>query len=290
MRILLIGANGQLAHDLSQVLLNDEVSGLTHAELDICDRDRLFETVNQLHPDCLINTAAFHRVDDCEDLPAKAFEVNAVAVRQVVEAANRVSAVLVHFSTDYVFDGAQRVPYVESDQPNPLSIYGISKFAGEMVVRRYCQRYFLVRTCGLYGQAGSSGKGGNFVETMLRLASAGRPIRVVNDQVLTPTSTRDLATKLDELIHTDRYGLYHMTNTGECTWYEFAKEIFRLAGLKPDLQPTTSTEFGAKAVRPSYSVLDNVALRAAGFADFRPWREALANYMRERLTRSRQQA
>ena len=137
MRILLIGANGQLAHDLSQVLLNDEVIGLTHVELDICDRDRLFETVNQLRPDCLINTAAFHRVDDCEDQPAKAFEVNAVAVRHVVEVANRIGAVPVHFGTDYVFDATQRRPCTETDVADPFSVYGISKLAGEMIVSTY---------------------------------------------------------------------------------------------------------------------------------------------------------
>ena len=290
MRILLFGANGQLAHDLKAALAEDEIIGLTHAEVDICDVRAIEAQATQYQPDCLLNTAAFHRVDDCEDQVEKSFAVNAAGVHNLVRAANQSGAVVVHFSTDYVFDGAQRKPYRETDSPNPQSIYGMSKLAGELIVRRYAEKYFLIRTSGLYGRAGSSGKGGNFVETMLRLARAGRPVRVVNDQFLTPTSTRDLATKLDELIHTDRYGLYHMTNTGECTWYEFAKEIFRLAGLKPDLQPTTSTEFGAKAVRPSYSVLDNVALRAAGFADFRPWGEALADYMRERLTRSRQQA
>ena len=186
---------------------------------------------------------------------------------------------LVHFSTDYVFDDPQRKPFVETDTSSPQSIYALSKLAGELIVRRYAQKYFLIRTCGLYGRTGSGGKGGNFVKTMLRLARAGKPIRVVSDQVLTPTSTKDLAEKLAPLLHTNKYGLYHMTNTGECSWCDFAAEIFRLAGLTPDLQPTTSAAFGAKARRPAYSVLDNLAYRNAGFADFRPWQEALADYL-----------
>jgi dTDP-4-dehydrorhamnose reductase len=231
-----------------------------------------------------VNTAAFHRVDDCEEQVAQSFAVNAVGVHNLVRAANQVGAVLVHFSTDYVFDGSQRRPYAETDHPHPQSIYALSKLAGELMVRRYADKYFLIRTCGLYGHAGSSGKGGNFVETMVRLAKAEKPIRVVNDQVLTPTSTKDLAEKLVPLIHTDRYGLYHMTNTGECSWYEFAREVFRLAGLKPNLEPTTTAAFGAPARRPAYSVLDNLAYRAAGFADFRPWQEALSDYIRSRAS------
>jgi dTDP-4-dehydrorhamnose reductase len=267
---------------LKPVLHEDEVVGVTHNDLDICDLSALETAAARIRPDCIINTAAFHRVDDCEDQVEKSFAVNAVGVHHLVQAANRARATVVHFSTDYVFEGAKRSPYLESDAPNPQSIYAISKWVGELIVRRYAEKYFLIRTCGLYGRAGSSGKGGNFVETMLRLAREGKPVRVVNDQVLTPTSTKDLAEKLVPLIHTDQYGLYHMTNTGECSWYEFAQEIFRLAGLNPDLQPTTSTAFGARARRPAYSVLNNRAYREAGFPDFRPWREALAEYIHYR--------
>jgi len=263
-------------------LVPGEIIGLTHADVDICDAPAIRTAVQTHQPDCLINTAAFHRVDDCEDQVEKSFAVNAVGVHNLVRAANQVGAVLVHFSTDYVFEGAKRKPYVETDAPNPQSVYAMSKLAGELIVRRYARKYFLIRTCGLYGHAGSSGKGGNFIETMLRLAREGKPIRVVDDQVLTPTSTKDLADKLAPLIHTDKYGLYHMTNTGECSWYEFAQEILRLSGLTPDLQPTTTEAFGAKAHRPRYSVLDNGTLRAAGFPDLRPWQEALADYLAHR--------
>ena len=282
MRVLLIGANGQLAQDVRRSLARDEVVAVTHQQLEICDAAAVQASIDRVCPHCIVNTAAFHRVDDCEDQAEKAFAVNAAGVCNLARVAQRIGAVLVHFSTDYVVDGTKGSPYVETDQPGPLSIYAMSKLAGEWAVQRYCQKYFLVRTCGLYGEVGSGSKGGNFVETMLRLSSQGQRIRVVNDQVLTPTSTRDLAEKLVPLIHTEQYGLYHMTNTGECSWYEFAQEIFRQARLSPDLAATTTEAFGARAGRPAYSVLDNYAFRKAGFSDFRSWQEALAEYLSER--------
>ncbi len=286
MRTLLIGAGGQLAEDLRKVLVQDEVVAVTHAELEICDAAAVQAVVDRLRPDSIINTAAFHRVDDCEDQAERAFAVNAGGVANLARAAQRIGAVLVHFSTNYVFDGAKRSPYVETDPPAPLSVYGMSKLAGERAVEQYCEKYFLVRTCGLYGVAGRSTRMGNFVERMLRLADERKPIRVVNDQIVNPTSTRDLAEKLVRLMPAKHFGLYHMTNTGECSWYDFARGIFRQAGLSPDLSPASSQAFGAKARRPAYSVLDNYALRAAGFADFRPWQEALAEYLRERQKRA----
>jgi len=284
-RILLTGGNGQLAQDLPRVLVDDEVVARAHAELDICNREELLAAVCQLHPSCVINTAAFNRVDECEDRPEEAFRVNAIGTYNVVLAAKQVGALVVHFSTDYVFDGSKRAPYVETDVPNPLSIYGLSKLVGEIIVRQYGEKYFLIRTCGLYGHTGSRSKGGNFVETMLRLAAQGKTIRVVQDQIVTPTSTQDVAVKVAELIRTDHYGLYHMTNSGECSWYEFAREIFQLAGLAVNLEPTSTAAYSARARRPAYSVLDNQALRRAGFADLRPWPEALADYLRARAER-----
>jgi dTDP-4-dehydrorhamnose reductase len=283
-RILILGAGGQLASELERVLTEDEVLSLSHAEADICDTEAVARHVRSFHPDCIVNTAAYHRVDDCEDEVASSFKVNAVALKGLCSLANSAGATLVHFSTDYVFDGAQRRPYRETDPPNPISIYGMSKLSGEQIVRRYGERYFLIRTCGLYARDGSRSKGGNFVETMLRLAAEGRTIRVVNDQVATPTSAKDLLKSLLPLLHTDRYGLYHMTNNGSCSWFEFAKEIFRLANLPANVQPVSSTEFRAKARRPPYSVLDNLALREAGFPELPPWQEALAEYLRERIT------
>jgi dTDP-4-dehydrorhamnose reductase len=283
MKILLIGASGQLAQDiqlaLSESRNNDELVPLTHAQLDIRDGERVRELVRQARPECVINTAAFHRVDLCEDEPENAFAVNEAGVRNVAEAAKEAGALLVQFSTDYVFDGTKRTPYVESDRPNPQSVYAKSRLAGEKAVQETGGEYLLIRTCGLYGVAGSNSKSGNFVETMLKLGAQKKPLRVVSDQVCTPTSTRELARRLLPLIHSKARGLFHMTNTGECSWYEFAREIFRLSKIEAELSPCTTAEFAAKATRPAYSVLDNRALRAAGFEDFRPWQEALTEYL-----------
>ncbi len=282
MRVLIFGAGGQIATELARSLEGDQVLALAHAQADIADADAVERHARMFRPELVVNCAAYHRVDECEDEVGRSFGVNAVAVRNLVRTANGLGAVLVHFSTDYVFDGALRRPYRETDPPNPLSIYGMSKFAGEQIVRRYAQRYFLIRTGGLYAPAGSRSKGGNFVETMLRLARDGRPIRVVNDQVATPTSASDLVQDLVPLLRSGRFGLYHMTNTGSCSWYEFAKEIFRLARVPADVRPVSSAEFRAKAHRPPYSVLDNYALRQAGLTDLPPWEHALAAYLRER--------
>lgn len=282
MATLLIGARGQLGTELRQAFADDDLVALAHADLELTDRAKVWEALDTYRPGLILNTAAYHRVDECEDEPERAFGVNALAVRNLAMAAKGIGAVLVHFSTDYVFDGRQSRPYQEGDPPGPLSVYATSKLAGEFFVRAVLDRFFLIRTCGLYGTAGSLGKGGNFVETMLRLAREGREIRVVGDQVLTPTSARDLAKKVRQLVQTERYGLYHITNSGECSWYRFASAIFELAGLKARLSETTSAAYGARAARPAYSVLDNANLRSLGLDDLRDWRDALADYLDER--------
>jgi dTDP-4-dehydrorhamnose reductase len=282
-KIMLIGAGGQLAQDILLRAERDEIVPLTHQELDIRDEPRVSELVARIKPSCIINTAAFHRVDVCEDEPENAFDVNEGGVRKVARAAERAKALLVQFSTDYVFDGAKRTPYFESDQPNPQSVYAQSRLAGERAVEQNCSNYIIARTCGLYGKAGMRTKAGagNFVETMLRLGREKKSLKVVEDQVCTPTSTKDLTQHILELIYSDARGLFHLTNTGECSWYSFAREIFRLAGVDADLRATSTQEYGAKAKRPAYSVLDNLAFRNAGFKDFRHWQEALADYLRE---------
>jgi len=282
MRIVVIGANGQLGTDLVKVLNNWDLVPLTHADLDICDFVRTRKVLTELKPDIVINTAAFNRVDDAEDQPEKAFWVNTYAVRNLAQVCADLDCTLMHISTDYVFGGEKRTPYTEDDPPNPLNVYGVSKLAGEYFARNICSKHFIVRTSGLYGVAGSSGKGGNFVETMVRLAREGKPIRVVTDQVLTPTYTKDLAQKIKELLTTEAYGLYHITNSGQCSWYEFASKIFELLGMKPDFGPTTSAEFGAKARRPAYSVLAHKRLKELGLDDLRPWPEALKAYLEEK--------
>lgn len=282
MRILLIGALGQLGTDLQKVLTGHEVIPVDKEEIDVCDRVQVDAMVDSLQPDLLLNCSAFNRVDEAEDTPEPCFAVNTFAVRNLALAAHRRNTALVHFSSDYVFDGPERQPHVESDLPSPKSVYGISKLAGEQMVQAICTRYFLIRTCGLYGHAGSRDKGTNFVEAMIRLAGQGNPVRVVDDQVCTPTSTLDLARAVAQLICTDSYGLYHLTSGGECTWYEFAQAIFETAGLHPEVQPVGSDQFRMKAKRPTYSVLDNRHFRDAGFTDMRHWRQALGEYIQGR--------
>jgi dTDP-4-dehydrorhamnose reductase len=282
MKITLLGANGQLGRDLQPALQPYGVTPLTRNEVDVTDSERTRGVLMDLHPNVILNTTAYHRVDDCESQPELAFKVNALAVLDLVRIANDLDAVLVHISTDYVFDGTARKPYTEESQPFPLSVYANSKLAGEFLTRGMSKKYFLVRSCGLYGVAGSHGKGGNFVETMIAKARRGESIRVVNDQVMTPTYTVDLAHQIAAILPTTHYGLYHMTNEGECTWYEFARAIFELSGIDADLSPTTSELYKSPAIRPRYSVLENARLKELGLNQMRHWRDALAAYLKEK--------
>ena len=286
MKHLVLGASGQLGHDLLEAFRErypaEEVVPATHQQIEISDENAVRKLLGDVRPDVVINTAAYSQVDACEDDPNLAFSLNAVAPLYLARASESIGATLVQFSSDYVFDGAKRVPYTEQDAAKPISLYGMSRLAGENIVQLYSSKALVIRTCGLYGVAGRHSKGGNFVETMLRLAGSGKPLSVVNDQVVTPTSTRELAQRLIPLILEKRYGLFHMTNAGSCTWFEFAQEIFRISGLDPKLSPVTSAEFGARARRPAFSVLENAALRNAGHQEFGPWQQALAQYISQR--------
>ena len=282
MKILLIGALGQLGTDFQKVLTAHEVTPVDKEEIDICSAGQVDAMADALRPEVFLNCAAFNRVDEAEDAPEAAFAVNAFAVRNLAMAARRHDAALVHFSSDYVFDGPRRTPYVETDCPCPRSMYGISKLTGEAMLQAIWPKHFLIRTCGLFGYTGSRDKGTNFVESMLKLGAQGGPIRVVNDQICTPTSTMDLACAVARLIQTEKYGLYHLTSAGACSWYEFAKAIFEEAGLRPELEPVTSDHYRLKAPRPRYSVLDNRRFRDEGFEDLRPWRAALHDYINGR--------
>ena len=283
-RVVVIGSKGQLGSDLVRELGDpDRVLPLSHRDLEICDHVRAREVLTRLRPDAVINTAAYHRVDDCEDHESKAFETNADAVLNLGRICNDLDAVLVHVSTDYVFggDGVRTSPYTENDPPSPVNVYGASKLAGENLLREECRRHLIVRTSGLYGLAGDR----NFVAIMLGLAARGRPIRVVNDQRLGPTFTAHLARKMVQLLASKARGTVHVTNQGECTWHEFARRLFDLAGLTVDLTPITSREFGAKAIRPAYSVLANEALTRAGLDPMPHWSQGLADYLAGKRSR-----
>jgi len=282
MRIAVIGADGQLGTDLVKTLAQDEVFALCYPEFDVTRADRMRSVLQEMRPAAVINTAAFHRVDDCEDDPESAFRVNSIAVRDLARLAGELGFVLVHYSTDYVFDGRKKAPYIESDPPNPLNAYAVSKLAGEFFVRALVERYFLIRTCGLFGEASSPGKGYNFVDRMIALAGAGKTLRVVDDQWVSPTSTAELAERTSALIRTDKYGLYHLTSEGQCTWFQFAQRTFSLLGRSPRLEPVDSKTFAAKARRPLYSVLENKRAKEIGLRDFSLWDEALRVYLEKR--------
>jgi dTDP-4-dehydrorhamnose reductase len=279
MRIALLGSNGQLGRDLLAQLSEHELFPLTRQEFDVTDHARARSVISDLKPDLVLNTTAYHRVDDCESQPELAYNVNVLAVLNLVRISNDLDAALVHFSTDYVFDGKSRTPYSEDSVALPLSIYGNSKLAGELLVRTMARKYFVIRTCGLYGNAGSRGKGGNFVETMLSKARNGDPIRVVNDQILSPTSTLEVARQMKSLLTSTHYGLFHMTSEGACSWFEFATAIFELAEIPADLSPTTSDAYKSPAKRPQYSVLENGRLKKLGLNRMRHWREGLSEYL-----------
>jgi dTDP-4-dehydrorhamnose reductase len=280
MRISVLGANGQLGRDLTKALSGHELQPLTRHDTDVTDHTKTRAILSAFRPELIVNLTAYHRVDDCEEHVELAYDVNAFAVLNLVRIANDLGAAVAHVSTDYVFDGASTTPYVESSAPAPLSIYGNSKLAGEYLVRTQTRKYFLIRTCGLYGHAGSQGKGGNFVETMLKKARAGEAVRVVDDQTVTPTYTADLAKQMALLLATPHYGLFHITNEGHCTWFEFAKAIFEIVGIPADLSPTTSAVYKSPAVRPRYSVLENARLKALGLNRMQHWRDALTEYLR----------
>lgn len=282
MKIMILGAGGQLGSELVNILQDDILIPLTHMDIEMTDEQQVNNILSSNMPDIVINTAAYHRVDDCEDNVELSFAVNSYAVRTIARICNDLGITFVHFSTDYVFGGEKKTPYVEDDCPNPHSVYAVSKLAGEFFVRNICSRYYVIRTCGLYGAKGVSGKGGNFIETMIRLANGKKPLNVVSDQIVTPTYARELAAKVSQLIRTEEYGSYHITNNGGCSWHEFARTIFELTGIDADISPISSSEFGAKARRPAYSVLENRNLKLLGLDDMQLWQEALKAYLEEK--------
>lgn len=277
-RIAVIGSAGQLGSDLLP-LLGSAGIGFGHDQIELGSPESIADALSAGSWSAVINCAAYNLVDRAENEPEAAFAVNAFGVRHLAAWCGAHDVPLMQISTDYVFgaDAARELPYREIDVPGPVSVYGTSKLTGEMFVHALCPRYWVVRTCGLYGRRAARGKG-NFVETMLRLANERPELRIVADQHCTPTSTSDLAQMLVELVRTSDYGLYHATNSGSCSWYEFAAEIFRLRGISTPVIPITAAEFGAKARRPDYSVLDCRLLSSVTGITPRSWQEALRDY------------
>ncbi len=292
-KIALIGANGQLGSDIIKVFATDtsvQIVPLTSKEIDITDFNLTTKILEKIKPDMVLNTAAFHRVDEIEDNPAQAFSVNVIAQKNLSELCTKNNWEIVYFSTDYVFGGdtKRNTPLIEEDKPWPISTYGVSKLAGEFVTQFSSKKYFIIRTCGLFGVVGSVGKGGNFVETMIKLGKEKGEVKVISDQICTPTYTKNLAENLLELLKTNYYGLYHITAEGACSWHEFALEIFKQMKMEVKCIPVTSDVFKTRAKRPAYSVLENSALKKFRLNKMRNWKENLSLYLKEKTYLSKQ--
>src|SRR5579863_9312686 len=282
MKVAVIGGNGQLGCDVVEAFRDngDEVCALTHSEIEVTDLDSVSRAFAPRGPQVIVNTSAMHHVETCEREPEKAFAVNALGPRNLARVARDLGAVLIHVSTDYVFDGSRTSPYQETDAPRPLNAYGITKLAGEYFVRSTTEKHFVLRTSGLYGKHLCRGKGGlNFVDLMLKMAKERPEVRVVDSEVVTPTHTRDLARQIVALSRKDCFGLYHATAEGCCSWFEFARTIFASTNTIANLKVAAPNEFPAKVPRPSYSVLENRGLKLRGVNTFQPWQDGLRDYL-----------
>ena len=275
MKILITGSNGMLGHDLKEVLKdNHELVLTTSKTLDITDKDKTMEIIKENSPDIVINSAAYTDVDGCETNQDLAYAVNGEGVKNLALACREADCPLVHVSTDYVFDGTAREPIAEDGEIGPISVYGKSKLKGEEAIQEILDKYFIIRTAWLYGINGK-----NFPKTMLELAENHSEITVVYDEVGTPTYTPDLAYGISQLIETDYYGIYHLTNSGSCSWCEFAKYIFEVADRDVKVIPVTASEFSRPAPRPSYSVLKNKKWIENGFEPLRDYKDAITEYI-----------
>ncbi len=282
MRILLLGGSGQLGTDVRGVAVGrHEVIAPRHEEADVTDLVGLERVIQRVRPKAVINAAAFHKVELCEADPSATFGVNAVGAGNVARAARTSGARCVFVSTDYVFDGERQEGYAEDDQPHPLNVYGASKAAGEQLVAAAHPDSLVVRGSGLFGHAGSSGKGGNFVETMLAKAAAGEAVSVVDDQIFAPSSTRDMADRILTLLEREvPPGIYHAANSGSCSWYRFALATFEIEGIDADLTPKPAGEQVVR--RPRWSILLDTKAERLGLPRSRPWRDALEWYLERR--------
>jgi len=273
MRVALTGADGMLGHAVKKVFSDAELIQFSRAGLDITNLDDAVSKIRDARPDVLIHAAAFTNVDACETEPEKAYLVNGIGTRNIAIACEDIHCPVIHISSDYVFDGTKTAPYDEWDMPNPVSHYGISKLMAEKFLSSLTNRFYIVRTSWLYG---SNGK--NFVDTIIRLLAEQDTLRVVNDQFGSPTFTDDLANTLKALIG-HGYGIYHATNSGVCTWYEFAVEIAEKRGISKQILPVTSEEFMRPAKRPANSALNDTMLRLEGITPLRHWEDALDDYL-----------
>lgn len=281
MKILVIGANGMLGNDLmkrGRASARHEVVPATHSDLEITDSNSTQGFIDHVRPKLVILSAAYTRVDDCETNQRHAMAVNGEGARNVAEACRKAKARLFYISSDYVFDGKKKKPFTEDDPTSPINVYGESKLKGEQAIQELLEDYLIIRTSWLYGVHGD-----NFVDTMLRLAEAKSKLKVVDDQIGSPTYTMDLAEALIELAGNDVKGILNVTNTGHCSWYEFALKIFEMRGVRGvTVSPVSTAEFNAPAVRPANSVLSSERYRKITGSTLRHWHEGLAAFLEER--------
>lgn len=276
-KIIVTGCNGQLGRALNEVYAGSneiECVNTDVAELDITNIDAVLKLVREVKPYAIVNCAAHTNVNACESQVDAAYRINAIGPRNLSIAATETGAKLIQVSTDYVFPGDGTRSYTEFDAVGPQSVYGASKLAGENFVKDFAKNYFIIRTAWLYGD------GNNFVKTMLKLAETNDTVSVVKDQLGTPTSAKELAKAIAYLLPTDNYGVFHGTCEGDCSWADFAEEIFRLAGKNTNVKHITTEEFPTPAKRPAYSILDNYMLRLTTDFQFADWHDALVEYMK----------
>ena len=280
MRVVVIGAYGQLGTDLVEVLsAEQDVIGLNHGDIEITNIDNVKSVLALVKPDLILNTAAYNMVPEAEIFPDQAFRINGTGTLNLAKVCQDMGIQLLHYSTDYVFDGKKQKPYTEDNLPNPLNVYANTKLAGEYFALNYSDQSYVVRVSGIYGKVPSRGKGGNFITTMIRLAKEKPEVKVVNDEILTPTPTYHIAKNTAELIKTNAFGLYHMSCEGEVSWYEFAKIIWETLKLETPLYPASVKDFPSVVKRPFYSVLENKNLNKLGINQMPDWKKGLVEFL-----------
>jgi len=283
-RVLLFGGFGQLGSEIRRLWGAAQVSAPERAQVDITDPQAVARAIEATGPDVLVNCAAFHNVERCEAEPENAFGANTLAVNAMAERCAAAGVRFVTFSTDYVFDGTLGRPYTEADVPNPLSVYAASKYAGELLVQRLRSDALVVRTCGVYGTRVSPTKGYTFIDRIVVQARAGETVRVVRDQTVSPTYAADLARAVWQLLEAEAApGVYHAVNEGPVTWYDYAREALRCAGVEDAIEPISYKDWNSRVRRPEYSALENAKLHALGIS-LPDWRSGITSYFRDKST------
>lgn len=276
MKVLVTGVNGQLGYDVVKELekRGHQPIGVDRNVMDLTSTEQIKECIGNVNPEAIIHCAAYTAVDKAEDEEDLCRRVNAIATKDISEYAKKLDIPMIYISTDYVFDGTKDGEYTEEDTPNPINVYGKSKYEGELYVQELLEKYYIVRISWVFGENGN-----NFIDTMLRLSKERDSLNVINDQVGSPTYTKDLSSLLVDMIETNKYGIYHVTNEGDCTWYEFAKEIFKISDIDILVNKINTSQYPTKAIRPRNSKMSKQKIVSNGFRKLRKWEEAVKDYL-----------